>query len=184
MGAVGPIRDTGQTPAGSFRSPRRKGPLQPCLPMLETGSSQIVTEARPQSTPVDAQARGRRTEQPYLSGSAGDRRGSSGRSERLGVRFPWGLLLAWRDVIWRHQLSGCPGKRHRGQRFPRDRHPRLGSVSGGFELGAELGGAAPGLDHAPLSRALDPPCPAQRALPSCLPPLLRQFQAAANPLCG
>jgi hypothetical protein len=36
---------TGQTPAGSFLSARRKGPPHPpSLPMLETGSSQIVTE--------------------------------------------------------------------------------------------------------------------------------------------
>jgi hypothetical protein len=46
----------------------------------------------------------------------------------------------------------------------------------------ELGGAAPGLDHAPLSRARHPPGPAQRSLPSCLPPLFRQFPAAADPL--
>ena len=48
--------------------------------MLKTGSSQIATEGHPQSTPVDAQAGGRRREWPDLRGSAGDRRGSPGRS--------------------------------------------------------------------------------------------------------
>lgn len=50
---MGALSDTGQMPAGSFRSPRRRSPCDTLtLPMLKTGSSQIATEGRPQSTPV------------------------------------------------------------------------------------------------------------------------------------
>jgi hypothetical protein len=53
---------------------------------------------------------------------------------------------------------------------------------GGFDPGAELSSATPGLDHAALRLALHPPGPAERALPACVPQLLRQFQDAARPL--
>jgi len=67
--------------------------------MLETGSSQIVTEARPQSTPVDAHARGRRTEQ---RGSADGRGGSPGRSDRRIRRRPHPGSRSRSVTFWRH----------------------------------------------------------------------------------
>jgi hypothetical protein len=64
-GSACPIRNTGQTSGGSFCSARRKGPPPHLsLPMARDGQQSDLTAPRPQSTPVDVQARGRRTEQP------------------------------------------------------------------------------------------------------------------------
>jgi len=56
---MGALYGTQTDASGFFRSARRKGSsAAPCLyRWLETGSSQTVTEGRPQSTPVDAKAR-------------------------------------------------------------------------------------------------------------------------------
>ena len=80
---------------GFFRSPRRKGSsASPCLYRCSRRVQPDRDRGRPQSTPVDAQARGMRTERPDLSGSAGDRRGSPGRSERqVGERLSTGLCV-------------------------------------------------------------------------------------------
>src|SRR5690349_7878439 len=56
------------------------------------------------------------------------------------------------------------------------------SVVGVAGPGAEVGGAAPGLDQALLRLALHPPGPAEHALPACAAQGPGQLQLAAGPL--